>query len=185
MRMPPKKSKSSDMFMTPDYAIKPLLPYLKKDWHIWECACGKGDIVDFLIKNNYIVLGTDIATGVDFLKTDKIIGDCIVTNPPYSLKNQFLKKCYEAEKPFALLLPLTALESLERQSLYRKYGIQLILFNRRIQFMTPSGKPSHCWFASAWFTHGLNLPEQLNFVEIEYSKSISEFEAKQLEIEYE
>ena len=165
-KMPPKKVIGSDMFKTPEYAITPLIKYLNPNWHIWECACGSGNIVDFLLKNKFIVIGTDISTGIDFLQTDKVIGDCIITNPPYSLKNQFLKKCYDIGKPFALLLPITALESDFRQQLFRKYGLQLLLFNKRIQFMTPSGKRSHCWFASAWFTHGLNLNNQLNFVEI-------------------
>ena len=37
--------------------------------------------------------------------------DCIITNPPFSLKQEFLQRCYELGKPFALLLPLTTFES--------------------------------------------------------------------------
>ena len=92
--------------------------------------------------------------------------DCIVTNPPYSLKEEFLKRCYELGKPFALLMPLTALESEKRQKLYRKYGIQLIIPNKRFNFETPSGKGGGSWFATAWFTWGLNLPKDLMFVKL-------------------
>jgi hypothetical protein len=69
-------------------------------------------------------------------------------------------------KPFALLMPLTALEGITRQEMYKKYGIQIILPNRRINFLTPSGKKSSAYFVSAWFCFGLNLPKDLNFVEL-------------------
>jgi len=88
-----------------------------------------------------------------------------VTNPPYSIKTKFLKRAFELGKPFAFLLPLTALEGKERGKLYAEYGIQLIIPNKRINFMTGSGKKS-VWFQTAWFTWGLNLPKDLNFVEL-------------------
>jgi hypothetical protein len=47
-KMPPKKIGSPDDFYTPNEAIEPLLPYLKKEWKIWECASGTGNIVKFL-----------------------------------------------------------------------------------------------------------------------------------------
>lgn len=61
--------------------------------------------------------------------------DVIITNPPYSLKNEFLKKCYEYNKSFLLLLPLTSLEGKERCKLYIENGIELIVLDKRINFM--------------------------------------------------
>src|SRR5262249_6284632 len=90
---------------------------------------------------------------------------CIVTNPPYSLKNKFLARAYELGKPFALLLPLTALESSARQDLFRANGIQVMLPDKRIRFETPHLRPSHPSFPVAWFCWGLGLPEQLTFVD--------------------
>ena len=114
--------------------------------------------------------------GIDFLTSplaDAMVSVCdiIITNPPYTIKDAFLKKCYESGKPFALMMPLTALESQARQSLYRKYGLQLVLLNKRVRFETPSGrkgKQSSPWFASAWFTNGLDFLLDLIFEEIEY-----------------
>jgi hypothetical protein len=91
--------------------------------------------------------------------------DCIITNPPYSRKDEYLEKCYKLGRPFALLLPLTALEGRKRQALYKKYGVQLIVPSRRINFITPGGGRS-AWFMTAWFTHGLHLPREINFVEL-------------------
>jgi len=129
---PPMKLGSPDDFQTPKEALLPLLPYLKKGWTLWECAEGKGNLVRGLKEFGFNVVGSDIISGTDFFKSDLIKPelDCIVTNPPYSLKNEFLKRCFELKKPFALLLPLTALESENRQRYFRKNGLQLIIPNK-------------------------------------------------------
>jgi hypothetical protein len=124
---PPLKGYSTDDFQTPPAALKPLLPYLKKQWLIWECAC-------------------------------------IVTNPPYSLKQQFLERAYSLKKPFAFLLPLTTLETTKRLYLFQKHCIEIIFLNERINFVMPrKKKQSKSWFASAWFTNGLGIGKQLVF----------------------
>jgi len=152
-----------DNFQTPKVALDILLPYLKKDWVIWECAWGKGNLFNFLRKEGFDVVGSD--KDFNFL-TNYRKCDCIITNPPYSIKDKFLKRCYALKKRFALLMPLTALEGKRRGILYRKYGIQLIIPNKRINFETPSGKGSGAWFQTAWFCYGLNLPKDLMFVDL-------------------
>ena len=161
--MLPLKTKSADDFQTPATAVNPLLPYLKKEWTIWECAEGNGNLTKVLREKGFKVIGTDIKTGFNFLKDKPDFNfDFIITNPPYSFKNEFLKKAYEYGKPFAILLPLTALESKERQNLYAKYGVELLLLDKRINFETPSGSGSGSWFATAWFCWKL-LPEKIMF----------------------
>ena len=161
------KKGSPDDFQTPPIALQPLIPFLNKEWTIWECATGKGNLSRELMKKGFEVIETDILGGnFDFLTQKAEQFDCIITNPPYSLKEKFLERCYELRVPFALLMPLTALESEKRQKLFRKHGIQLIIPNKRFNFETPSGKGSGSWFATAWFTWGLNLPNDLNFVEL-------------------
>lgn len=153
----------SDEMQTPEVAINPLLPYLKKDWIIWECAWGGGSLAGHLKKHGFKTIGSKETDFLDEKLTHKF--DCIITNPPYSLKEEFLKRAYELGKPFAFLMPLTALEGKARGNLYRKYGIQLIVPNKRINFITPSGKGSGAWFQVAWYCWKLNLPKDLNFVE--------------------
>jgi len=161
---PPMKQGSPDSFQTPSTAITPLIPYLDQKWVIWECAEGKGNLTKALAESGFKVYGSDILTGTDFLTTGSAMCDCIITNPPYSLKEKFLERCYATGKPFALLMPLTALESEKRQTLYRKYGIQLLIPNKRYNFETPSGKGGGAWFLTCWYCHRLNLPKDLNFV---------------------
>jgi len=166
----PLRKGTPDDFQTPKEAIDILIPYLKKEWKIWECASGKGNIVKALQEKGFDVYGSDIIHNsvCDFLTwrpCQKV--DCIITNPPYSLKEKFLERCYELKKPFALLMPLTALESEKRQKLYRKYGVQLIIPNKRFNFEIPSGNGGGSWFATAWFCGNMNLPSQINFIELQ------------------
>ena len=162
---PPMKNISSDDFQTPAFALSPLLPYLDKNKVIWECASGKGNLANALKFFGYKVVATDISEGKDFLSYEPDYYDIILTNPPYSLKNEFLARAYSFGKPFAFLLPLTFLETQSRQSLFKKYGIEILLLNKRINFETPSGKGSGAWFATAWFCWKL-LPERIMFGEL-------------------
>lgn len=163
---PPLIQGTSNDFQTPAWAIEPLLPYLPPTWTIWECAEGRGNLVKAFNKLGYTVTGSDILSGEDFLTYEPEKYDCIITNPPYSLKQQFLERAYLLGKPFAFLLPLTTFETKKRQDLFKKFGLEVILFDKRINFETPSGGGSGSWFATAWFTNGLNIGKELNFYSI-------------------
>ena len=155
-----------DNFQTPASALDCLIPHLKKDWIIWEPACGKGNLVAGLRDNGFGVRPTDIMHGdnEDFLTCHvSPYFDSIVTNPPFSIKEKFLARSYEIGKPFALLMPITTFDSRERRKLFARHGIQLVLPNGRINFETPNGKGSSSWFYTAWFCWKFNLPHQLNF----------------------
>ena len=171
----PQKQGSPDDFQTPAKAVVPVLPYLRKDWLIWECAAGKGNLVRALQSQGYQTHGSDLLTGINFLSSPPPRPfDCIVTNPPYSLKDQFVERCYYYNKPFALLMPLTALEGERKQRLYQEHGIQLIIPNQRINFETPSGVDMGSWFTTAWFTWKLFLPRDLTFFDLKHAKDLEQ-----------
>jgi hypothetical protein len=164
---PPKHARGSDIFQTPPAALNVLLAYLRPGWTIWECSAGKGNIQSVLTAHGLRVIGSDLQHGQNFLTWQPEQYDAIVTNPPYSIKDEFLQRAYGLGKPFAFLLPLTALEGRVRQSLYRTYGLEVIFMDGRIDFETPSGKPSSAWFATAWFTWGLGIGQQMTFAHVE------------------
>lgn len=165
-----KTSKKIDIYQTPPEAFPPLHKYIPKNIQcIWEPACGKGILGQTIsLVGNYKVLMTDIVHGQDFLEfVPNREYDMIITNPPFSKKDAFLTRCYELGKPFALLLPITAFEGKYRQSLYKKYGLEVILLNKRVNFILDhTDSKAGCWFSSAWFTNGLNIGSQLVFEEI-------------------
>ncbi len=162
-KLKPQKQGGSDDFQTPPEALEPLIKYLKPKWTIWECAAGKGNLTKALRKKGFKVISTDILTGKDFLTYEPKDFDCIVTNPPFSIKQEFIERAYCLGKPFAFLLPLTTLESENRQKYFRNCGLEIILFNKRIDFETPSGKDGSSWFSTAWFTNWLRIGKELTF----------------------
>lgn len=166
---PPMMRGAPDDFQTPPYALHPLIPYIPAEWVVWEPACGHGFLVDELERLNYKVLATDLHANpsMDFL-TQQIWDswDVIITNPPYSIKQQFLTRCYELGKPFALLLPLTTFETAKRQALFKKHGVEVIFMDKRVNFQTPNKVKSSAWFATAWFTWGLNIGRAMTFTSI-------------------
>jgi len=160
-----------DLCQTPGYAVAPILPYLlqypKRLIHvgnivIWECAVGEQYLYKELSSIGFSVIGTDIKTGQDFLTFDMSgFYDVIVTNPPFSLKYKFLERCYELEKPFALLMPVDVFGAKTAQKLFSKYGGGVILLDKRINFKMPNigWNGSGSQFPVAWFTKGLGVED--------------------------
>lgn len=126
----------NDELYTPVEAILPLLKYLPKNKVIWECTdFGESLITKVLKENGFKVISTHL-NNFNFLEDNPSFEfDIIITNPPYSLKDEFIERCYSFNKPFALLLPITALEGVFRGNLYSNYGLQLIVLDKRINFI--------------------------------------------------
>lgn len=156
----------SDEFFTPKYAIKPILKYLKPNSIIW-CPFDKEDsnYVKVLKENGHKIIFTHIENGYDFLKskmeddgiffyglstskgiTNKI--DYIISNPPYSIKDDVLEHLFKLGIPFAMLMPITTLEGIKRSKLYQKYGIQLLVFDKRVNFHKTKNSN---WFNTSYF----------------------------------
>lgn len=68
-------------------------------------CCGGGHIVDVLKEQGYDVVSTDIITGVDFLTAEKPENvSWIITNPPFSLAEEFIRTAFDHKVSFAYLL---------------------------------------------------------------------------------
>ena len=64
-----------------------------------------------------------------------------------------------------MLLPITALEGVERGKMFRENGIELLVLDRRLNFM--ENKKSN-WFNTSWYCYHV-LPKQLIFETIKGS----------------
>jgi len=163
---PPAQQENNGDFQMPKKVLYPLAPYLNRQWIIWECARSKGGLSNYLKSSGFEVTATNILTEQNFLKRQPDKWDCAIANPPHSMELEFLERCYDLKKPFALLLPLATFEMPECQKLFGRYGVQVIFFGKRINLESASGKGSCSRPATAWFTNGLNLPRDLNFANI-------------------
>ena len=87
---------------------------------IWEPACGENDMADAIREKGYAVVATDIMTGTDFLTADTPGGTAwIITNPPFSAAEQFIRKAYSTGIPFAMLLKAQFWHAAGRLTLFR------------------------------------------------------------------
>lgn len=148
----------SDECYTPNIAIAPLMKYLDKSLKWYEPTAGISKSIVKYLRGN----GFDIQSNFDndFLNSDYKDYDAIITNPPYSIKDKFIEKCFNINKPFALLLPVSALQGKKRGKMFHRYGIELLVLNNRVDF-TGKGSPH---FGVAWFCHNI-LKEKLVFNE--------------------
>jgi hypothetical protein len=74
---------------------------------VWEPACGSGKMVAALRQAGFDVIGSDIATGADFLGQPAKSGiAAIITNPPYALAREFIERAlsFDSVRVVAMLL---------------------------------------------------------------------------------
>src|SRR3972149_9208023 len=140
--MKPKKSYKPgpmDNCMTPPYALDPIMPFLEKGWMWWEPAMGTGNIVRTLRKHRYKIRGTDVVAGYGYFnwRPNSAAWDASITNPPYGLKYKWLSRSVELDKPFALLVPVEMLGAKKCQEWLKKIPFEIMLLNRRINFIMP------------------------------------------------
>ena len=159
------RTASGDEVYTPFYAVEPILEFLPKDKIIW-CPFDENwsDFVQLLKENGYKVINTNLSNGQDFFKYEPQEWDILVSNPPFSKKDEVLKRCYELGKPFMILLPIQSLQS-EKRYKYLSEGCELLCFDKRIDYHTNNNfktytKGNH--FASIYFCRDV-LPNQLVF----------------------
>lgn len=160
----------NDEFYTPNYAIEPLLKYIKPNSFIW-CPFDTPDsnFVKLLVKNGHNVFFSHIKEGVvrDFFNTEPPNGiDYIISNPPYSLKAEVFERLFEIGKPFAMLVGVVGIfESQRRFTMFKNNDFEIMYFDKRISYFKsyadqkPSLNPP---FSSVYICKDL-LPKQIVF----------------------
>ena len=157
----------SDECLTPRYGVTPIVKHLKVKGYkkIWcPFDLNSSQYVRVLKKEGFSVDHTHIVYGEDFFKTGPIICDAIVSNGPFSCKDEILKRLYEMGIPFALLLPQNSLQAIGRVIMFLEHGLEYLGFDRRINFYTrgdlSAWKPAN-HFASGYFCKDVLLEKLL------------------------
>ena len=169
-----KTDKESDEVYTPDYAVKPIIKYLdnfcnKSQYTVW-CPFDEEDsaYVRLLKQAGYKIIYSHINNGQNFFtfEPDEPY-DFIVSNPPFSIKDQILKRLRELNKPFAILLPLPSLQGQKRFEYL--IDCQALIFDKRIDFFKNKGTEETLKgvsFASIYVCKDI-LPNDLIFEKLE------------------
>lgn len=161
------RTADGDECYTPFYAVEPLLEFVDKDKTIW-CPFDEewSAFVQTFKQNGNKVIYSHLNAGQDFFKYQPNEHyDVIISNPPFSLKDEVLERLYSLGKPFCILLPANSIQSKRRVKLFEKYGLELLVFDGRIDYHTNGNfeaptKGNH--FGSAYFCWNF-LPQQLIF----------------------
>lgn len=164
-----KRKGKSDEWFTPINAVIPILKYLDKGKIIWcPFDTNKSNFVIKLKEMGFKVIATHLETGQDFFKYEPEEYDVIVSNPPYSLRNDVLTRLFSLGKPFAMLMNTNGLfDSRIRWNLFNKNNFTLIYLSKRINYMKEYGKKekSSPPFQSAYICSGIS-EKQIIFEEI-------------------
>ena len=93
--------------------------------------------------------------GNDFFLTEPPKNcDLLISNPPFSIQNEIIERTFKLVdenkiKAFALLLPLSTLETATRANMYELYQdkLSIIIFKKRITFLghTQVFNKACCW----------------------------------------
>lgn len=172
MKMDKVANSGNDEFYTPEYAIKPIIKYIKPNSVIWcPFDTEKSNFVKMFKKIGHSVIATHLEDNHNFFDfpVEQIKCDYIISNPPYSCKGKVLDRLFEINKPFAMLVGVVGLfESQQRFNMFKNNAFEIMYMNKRIAYFKsyeeqkPSLNPP---FSSVYLCHNM-LPQQIVFEEI-------------------
>lgn len=131
-----------DEYFTPSYAVYPIMKRLQPGTAIW-CPFDTKDseYVKVFSRNGFRVIYGHIQTGQDFFQTDVPDCDYIISNPPYSLKNQVLERLYAIGKPFAMLINFQGIfDSRQRFQMFKEHRVEMLWLSPRVAYLTERGR---------------------------------------------
>lgn len=158
-----------DEFYTPEYAVEPILKYVKQNSTIWcPFDTKESNFVKMLSKEGHRVIYTHKNYYEDFFE---ITRDCdyIISNPPYSLKGQVLSRLFSLGIPFAMLVSVVGVfESQERFQMFKANDFEVMYLNKRVAYFKDFSEqkplPSPPFLSVYVCSH--MLPKQIVFEEI-------------------
>lgn len=155
----------NDEYYTPAYAVEPITKYLTPGSTVW-CPFDKKEskFVEVLLRKDFNVIYDHIETGEDFFEVEIPNCDYIVSNPPYSLKNEVFEKLYSIGKPFAMLINFQGIfDHKKRFEMFRDKGVEMLWLSPRVNYIKPNeSKNSGVPFQSGYLCNGI-FKEGLNF----------------------
>jgi hypothetical protein len=138
---PNRPAGSQDLYETPAFLTREILPLVPAGARLWEPCYGNGAIYNVFRDSGFKVIGTDYITVApngkgDFLTMAPPAYDFIVTNPPFKTKTDWVIKFIATGKPFIFLYPLTALAGVGCGTLWQENpSIKFIIVKRSQRFL--------------------------------------------------
>jgi hypothetical protein len=154
---------SNDECYTPEYGVAPIIQYIPRGAVVW-CPFDtvESNFVKLLRAAGIAVVHSHISANEDFMTYEPTTHwDMIVSNPPFTKKRETFERALSFNKPFALIMSNTWLNDAAPKQLFREKDLQLLMFDKRMEFLQPNGKASNkITFSSSYYCYQV-LPKQL------------------------
>lgn len=156
----------NDECYTPVSAVLPILKYIPKGATVWcPFDAANSHFVKEISKQNPIVY-SHLNQGQDFFHYEPPIWDVIVSNPPFTNKRKIFERALSFNKPFALIMSNTWLNDSAPKQLFKDKDLQMLMFDKRIKFDSPDGRPNNkITFSSSYYCWNF-LPKQIIMEEL-------------------
>jgi hypothetical protein len=154
-----------DDYMTPKSAWENIKHLIPKDKVIWEAFYGDGKSGNYLKELGFNVIHEPI----DFFEND--LGEIIVTNPPFSLSKEVMKRLKDLDKPFIIIMPSSKINTSYFRENFMNKGLQIIIPRKRIQFLKlidgkkPENYKSDCNFDCFYYCYKIGFEKDINWLE--------------------
>ena len=159
-----------DEYYTPKILVEPIIKYIKNGSIVWcPFDTEKSEFVICLKENGFEVIYSHIWDGKDFFKYEPENYDCIISNPPFTKKLDILRRLYELDKPFAMILGLPILNYQEIGAFFLDKKLQLLIVDKKVSF---DGNTAS--FNNSYFCYNL-LPRDIIFEHLKNNNSKKHF----------
>ncbi len=152
---------NNDECYTPAYCVEPILRYIPDGAVVW-CPFDKpeSEFVKLISKTHKVVY-SHLGLGQDFYLYEPEHWDVIVSNPPFTNKRKIFERALSFGKPFALVMSNTWLNDAAPKQLFADKELQLLMFDKRMKFISPDGRPNNkVTFSSSYYCWNF-LPKQI------------------------
>lgn len=152
----------NDECLTLNYAVKPILKYIPKDFIVWcPFDLETSEFVKQIRANGNKVIATHIINGQDFYTYEpKEKWDCIISNPPFTNKRKIFERALSFNKPFALIMSNTWLNDSAPKQIFKEKDLQLLMFEERMKFKNDGKVNNKITFSSSYYCYNF-LPKQI------------------------
>ena len=148
-----------DDYETHSGILRDLIPYLYPNSKVYDPFYANGEVI-----KHWECLGFECINEKKdaFHREHPEEFDYVISNIPFSIKEECVKLAFSLGKPFALLMPIDALGS----KWISKYFTQLefLIPNKRYNFLKKNEMTKGCWFDTMFVCHTLSLPSKIDKV---------------------
>lgn len=152
---------NNDECYTPSYGVAPILEFIPDGATVWcPFDTKESEFVKQITLQNKVV-HSHISEGKDFFTYEPDQWDIMISNPPFTNKRKYFERALSFGKPFALIMTNTWLNDSAPKQLFKDKDLQLLMFDKRMKFNSPDGRPNDkITFSSSYYCWNF-LPKQI------------------------